>query len=78
MVVVRLHEGSDMAAPFTRDHCLVCSPQTKDHAWPKPAQPTKRATKHPKAPAVWENPRDVVPASDVSSLGLVFYQLITG
>jgi serine/threonine protein kinase len=29
-------------------------------------------------PAVWENPRDVVPASDVYSLGLVFYQLITG
>jgi serine/threonine protein kinase len=30
------------------------------------------------APAVWENPRDVVPASDVYSLGLVFYQLIAG
>jgi serine/threonine protein kinase len=30
------------------------------------------------APAVWENPRDVVPASDVYSLGLVFSQLITG
>src|SRR6185312_3036626 len=30
------------------------------------------------APAVWVNPRDVVPASDVYSLGLVFYQLITG
>jgi serine/threonine protein kinase len=30
------------------------------------------------APAVWEDPRDVVPASDVYSLGLVFYQLITG
>jgi serine/threonine protein kinase len=30
------------------------------------------------APAVWENPQDVVPASDVYSLGLVFYQLITG
>jgi serine/threonine protein kinase len=30
------------------------------------------------APAVWENPRDVVPASDVYSLGLVYYQLITG
>jgi serine/threonine protein kinase len=30
------------------------------------------------APAVWENPRDVVPASDVYSLGLVFYQPITG
>jgi protein kinase-like protein/nuclease-like protein len=29
------------------------------------------------APAVWENPRDVAPASDVYSLGLVFYQLIT-
>jgi Protein kinase domain/Nuclease-related domain len=30
------------------------------------------------SPAVWENPSDVVPASDVYSLGLVFYQLITG
>jgi hypothetical protein len=30
------------------------------------------------APAVWENPRDVVPASDVYSLGLVFFELITG
>jgi serine/threonine protein kinase len=30
------------------------------------------------APAIWEDPRDVVPASDVYSLGLVFYQLITG
>jgi serine/threonine protein kinase len=30
------------------------------------------------APAVWVNPSDVVPASDVYSLGLVFYQLITG
>jgi serine/threonine protein kinase len=30
------------------------------------------------APGVWENPSDVVPASDVYSLGLVFYQLITG
>jgi serine/threonine protein kinase len=30
------------------------------------------------APAVWENPRDVVPSSDVYSLGLVYYQLITG
>jgi serine/threonine protein kinase len=30
------------------------------------------------APAIWENPRDVVPASDIYSLGLVFYQLITG
>jgi serine/threonine protein kinase len=30
------------------------------------------------APAVWEDPRDVAPASDVYSLGLVFYQLITG
>jgi serine/threonine protein kinase len=29
-------------------------------------------------PAVWENPSDVVPASDIYSLGLVFYQLITG
>jgi serine/threonine protein kinase len=29
-------------------------------------------------PAVWEDPSDVVPASDVYSLGLVFYQLITG
>src|SRR5262245_44123282 len=30
------------------------------------------------APAVWENLSDVEPASDVYSLGLVFYQLITG
>jgi serine/threonine protein kinase len=30
------------------------------------------------APGIWENPRDVAPASDVYSLGLVFYQLITG
>src|SRR5262245_28043050 len=30
------------------------------------------------APAVWKDPRDVLPASDVYSLGLVFYQLITG
>ena len=30
------------------------------------------------SPAVWGNPSDVVPASDVYSLGLVFYQLITG
>jgi serine/threonine-protein kinase len=30
------------------------------------------------APAVWEDPRDVVPASDIYSLGMVFYQLITG
>jgi serine/threonine protein kinase len=30
------------------------------------------------APAIWENPSDVAPASDVYSLGLVFYQLITG
>jgi serine/threonine protein kinase len=30
------------------------------------------------APAVWLNPRDVTPASDIYSLGLVFYQLITG
>jgi serine/threonine protein kinase len=30
------------------------------------------------APGVWENPRDVAPASDIYSLGLVFYQLITG
>jgi hypothetical protein len=30
------------------------------------------------SPAVWQNPSDVVPASDVYSLGLVFYQLITG
>jgi serine/threonine protein kinase len=30
------------------------------------------------APAVWENPSVVVPASDIYSLGLVFYQLITG
>jgi serine/threonine protein kinase len=29
-------------------------------------------------PAVWQNSSDVVPASDVYSLGLVFYQLITG
>jgi serine/threonine-protein kinase len=30
------------------------------------------------APAVWQDPRDVSPASDIYSLGLVFYQLITG
>jgi serine/threonine protein kinase len=30
------------------------------------------------APAVWLDPRDVAPASDIYSLGLVFYQLITG
>jgi serine/threonine protein kinase len=30
------------------------------------------------APAIWLNPRDVAPASDIYSLGLVFYQLITG
>ena len=30
------------------------------------------------SPAVWKNPSNVVPASDVYSLGLVFYQLITG
>ena len=29
-------------------------------------------------PAVWENPSDVGPGSDVYSLGLVFHQLITG
>ncbi len=29
-------------------------------------------------PAVWENPNDAVPASDIYSLGLVFYHLITG
>jgi Protein kinase domain/Nuclease-related domain len=30
------------------------------------------------SPTVWVNPSDVMPASDVYSLGLVFYQLITG
>ena len=30
------------------------------------------------APGVWEDPRAVLPACDVYSLGLVFYQLITG
>lgn len=30
------------------------------------------------APAIWLNPRDVAPASDIYSLGLIFYQLITG
>jgi serine/threonine protein kinase len=30
------------------------------------------------APAVWLDPRDVAPASDIYSLGLVFNQLITG
>jgi Protein kinase domain/Nuclease-related domain len=30
------------------------------------------------APCMWENPNDVAPASDVYSLGLVYYQLITG
>jgi serine/threonine protein kinase len=30
------------------------------------------------APCLWENPRDVAPANDVYSLGLVFHQLITG
>jgi serine/threonine protein kinase len=30
------------------------------------------------APDVWQDPRQVVPASDVYALGLVFYQLITG
>jgi serine/threonine protein kinase len=30
------------------------------------------------APAVWLDARDVAPASDIYSLGLVFYQLITG
>jgi serine/threonine protein kinase len=34
--------------------------------------------RHYVAPAVWENPSDIVPSSDVYSLGLVFYQLITG
>ena len=29
-------------------------------------------------PAIWLNPRDVAPASDIYSLGLVYYQLITG
>ena len=29
-------------------------------------------------PAVWLKPRDIAPASDIYSLGLVFYQLITG
>ena len=29
------------------------------------------------APAIWQDPRDVGPASDIYSLGLVFYQLIT-
>ncbi len=30
------------------------------------------------APAVWLDPRDVVPASDIYSLGLVFYTVLTG
>lgn len=30
------------------------------------------------APCLWQNPSDASPASDVYSLGLVFYQLITG
>jgi serine/threonine protein kinase len=30
------------------------------------------------APAVWLNPRDAVPASDIYSLGMVFYTVITG
>jgi serine/threonine protein kinase len=30
------------------------------------------------APAIWQDPGDVGPAGDIYSLGLVFYQLITG
>ena len=34
--------------------------------------------RHYVAPEIWQAPRDITPASDIYSLGLVFYLLITG